>query len=383
MRDVAADRQPGSDRQAVAPGRSLPDQRTRGARPQGRPSPPLHAQVYALCSYLVGMEVPGLRSLFTRAAIAFADEVDAREELLYRLEVERVDESFRLLDARGGRRRHGRTVARHVHAAQLRPVQPCRHGSRSHARPGAEPRRPAPGTSRSWSAAVVASEPTSQPRWPWPAPVCSSATTTMRRAPTRLRDRLGALGHAVDLLQGDAGDPAWCDAAVSAIVRTAGSLDLLVLNACAPPTPLVDRSGVGDAVTGLPATELRARPGAAGRGAARAAGSRGRRDVRVLVVRRRASTQVRALRRAQAGRRSARDDGRARSAGTPRAHPASAATADGVERHADRRGWHDRIRACRGGLRQGSELDRRRTRRDRRRTSHRSNARSSRPTRRR
>jgi hypothetical protein len=76
---------------------------TLGAPPpalEGSAVAPLHAQVYALCSYVVGMEVPGLRSLFTRAVIRFGAEVEAHAELLYRVSIERVDPAFRLLDTR-------------------------------------------------------------------------------------------------------------------------------------------------------------------------------------------------------------------------------------------------------------------------------------------
>ena len=59
----------------------------------------LRNQVFALCSYVVGMDVPGLRSLFTRAELALDAGAPASDELLYRLTVRRVDAQFRILDA--------------------------------------------------------------------------------------------------------------------------------------------------------------------------------------------------------------------------------------------------------------------------------------------
>jgi FkbH-like protein len=198
---------------------------------------PLHAQVYALCSYLVGMEVPGLRSLFTRAVIAFAEEVDAREELLYRIDVERVDESFRLLDTRvevAGA--DGRLLATCVLRSYVRfsPVVTDLSQLRAHV-DGLEglAGRVAlvVGGSRGLGADLASALALGGAR------VFVSYHHDEAGADA-LRGRLAASGAAVQVLKGDAADPAWCEETVSAIMREAGSLDLLVLNACAAPTPL-------------------------------------------------------------------------------------------------------------------------------------------------
>ena len=197
---------------------------------------PLHAQVYALCSYLVGMEVPGLRSLFTRATIAFADDVDAREELWYRLEVGRVDESFRLLDTRV---EVAATDGRLLATCELRsyvrfsPVVTDLDALRADVDAGGQSGRVAlvVGGSRGLGADVASALALSGAR------VYVSYHHDDAGA-TALRDRLAAIGVAVELLKGDASDPAWCADAVSGIVQAAGALDLLVLNACAAPVPL-------------------------------------------------------------------------------------------------------------------------------------------------
>ncbi len=58
----------------------------------------VHGRVLALCSYITGMELPGLRSLFTRITVQFhADEAEG-SELRYRARTARFDRQFRLLD---------------------------------------------------------------------------------------------------------------------------------------------------------------------------------------------------------------------------------------------------------------------------------------------
>ena len=57
----------------------------------------------------------------------------------------------------------------------------------------------------------------------------------------KLAGRLAEKDLAVEFLQGDAGDPAWCESVRSTICDRHGRLDLVVLNACAPPAPLFTR----------------------------------------------------------------------------------------------------------------------------------------------
>ncbi|NOX54345.1 MAG: hypothetical protein GXP27_07855 [Planctomycetes bacterium] len=66
----------------------------------GGPVTPAVAKVLALCSYLVGMELPGLRSLFTRLRLQFDGAAPADvDALAYRLRITRCDRAFRMVDA--------------------------------------------------------------------------------------------------------------------------------------------------------------------------------------------------------------------------------------------------------------------------------------------
>jgi hypothetical protein len=56
-------------------------------------------RILALCSYIVGMQLPGRQSLFTRAIVSFRQSaVGVPEPLLYRAKSARFDANFRLLD---------------------------------------------------------------------------------------------------------------------------------------------------------------------------------------------------------------------------------------------------------------------------------------------
>lgn len=198
---------------------------------------PLHAQVYALCSYLVGMEVPGLRSLFTRATIAFADDEQAREELLYRLVIERVDASFRLLDMQVEvADTDGRLLATCVLRSYVRFSPIVTDLDALSAQVAGTPDLAGRvalvvGGSRGLGADLASGL----------ALAGAHVFVGYHRdeaGAAALRERLVEKRASIDLLKGDAADPAWCDQAVAHIVGTAGSLDLLVLNACAAPTPL-------------------------------------------------------------------------------------------------------------------------------------------------
>ena len=55
-------------------------------------------RVLGLCSYVTGMEVPGLKSLFTRVTMSLHGEAGTDEPLLYRARTTRFEQAFRLLD---------------------------------------------------------------------------------------------------------------------------------------------------------------------------------------------------------------------------------------------------------------------------------------------
>ncbi|NOX54346.1 MAG: HAD-IIIC family phosphatase, partial [Planctomycetes bacterium] len=54
----------------------------------------------------------------------------------------------------------------------------------------------------------------------------------------RATQQLGEQGLTIELLEGDVGDPAWCDQTKERIIQWYGRLDILVLNACTPPSVL-------------------------------------------------------------------------------------------------------------------------------------------------
>jgi FkbH-like protein len=58
----------------------------------------LQARVLALCSYVTGMELPGLKSLFTRITVHFHSDGADGATLRYRARTSRFDRQFRLLD---------------------------------------------------------------------------------------------------------------------------------------------------------------------------------------------------------------------------------------------------------------------------------------------
>jgi len=56
------------------------------------------ARVLGLCSYVVGMELPGLRSLFTRITLDYHSEAPDSAALVYSARTTRFDPRFRILD---------------------------------------------------------------------------------------------------------------------------------------------------------------------------------------------------------------------------------------------------------------------------------------------
>ncbi|WP_396623724.1 SDR family NAD(P)-dependent oxidoreductase, partial [Luteitalea sp.] len=213
---------------------------TLGAPPpalEGSAVAPLHAQVYALCSYVVGMEVPGLRSLFTRAVIRFGAEVEAHAELLYRVSIERVDPAFRLLDTRiEVAAADGRLLA----TCQLRsyvrfsPVAIDLGLLRAQVADQAAVRGKVAlviGGSRGLGADMASALALAGAR------VFVSYHHDEAGAQS-LRERLAGVGCEIEALKGDAGDAEWCAAAIAHVTAQAGGLDVLVLNACGAPTPL-------------------------------------------------------------------------------------------------------------------------------------------------
>jgi FkbH-like protein len=196
------------------------------------------AAVLGLCSYVTGMEVPGLRSLFTRIGVRFAHDADDASELWYRARTVRFDQSFRILDT------DLQVVSPDgylVATARLRsyvPFSPVRLELDDLARrfvPAVERLRDRTalvlGGSRGLGAEITAVLALAGCR------VYASARQD-DDARRELFERIGSKGGQVEFLPGDASDSAWCESALRMIQERHGHLDVVVLNACAPPQAL-------------------------------------------------------------------------------------------------------------------------------------------------
>ena len=196
------------------------------------------ARVLALCSYVTGMEMPGLKSLFTRLSVRFGPDADDAGELWYHARAVRFDRKFRLLDTElQVAAPDGRLVA----TALLRsyvpfsPVAVDLDAVAQRVEPAAARLRKRValvlGGSRGLGADITAAL----------ALAGCHVYASARRDDAARRERFAHLterGCAVEFLEGDAGDAAWCESALTAIQQRHGRLDVLVLNACAPPTPM-------------------------------------------------------------------------------------------------------------------------------------------------
>jgi NAD(P)-dependent dehydrogenase (short-subunit alcohol dehydrogenase family) len=192
------------------------------------------ASVLALASYVVGMKVPGLRSLFTRATVRFHNAPPGGRPLAYRVATTRFDRHFRLLDADlCVATPEGSLVA----TARLRSYVPFSpvvvDPAELEARlvPGTERLRGQValvcGASRGLGADIAAA-----------LAAAGYQVYAASRGDRPTRESRSARGGRIESMRGDVGDPAWCEAAVETIRAAHGRLDLLVLNACAPPEVL-------------------------------------------------------------------------------------------------------------------------------------------------
>ena len=196
--------------------------------------PGLQAPVLALCSYIVGMEVPGLTSLFTRATVRFFPAPDDVPQLRYRVTTVRLDPHFRLLDLDVTiTTPEGSLVA----AARLRsyvPFSPVTSDVRelvARLDASSESLRGTVGlvcgASRGLGADTAAA-----------LAAAGCHVYAVARGDIAPVDGVSARGGRLEAVHGDVGDPAWCEAMAERIRATHGRLDLLVLNACAPPEVL-------------------------------------------------------------------------------------------------------------------------------------------------
>ena len=203
---------------------------------------PLAARVLGLTSYLVGMEVPGLRSLFTRLRLEFAPEgpegSGTESPLIWRLRVVRFERRVRILDLElVVATKSGRVVAAGSLRAYVR-FSPVRCDLTELSSYVAVQREALAGQvalvtggTRGLGAEISATLALAG---------CTVYASHRGDSPEsrRFLADVEERGLAVHFLVGDAGDPEWSRGAVEQIMATHGRMDLLVLNACAPPRPL-------------------------------------------------------------------------------------------------------------------------------------------------
>lgn len=193
-------------------------------------------RILALCSYLVGMEFPGLRSLFTRIDLQFAPQAKNAEELHYDAVISRVDKSFRIIDidlqvtdeennvlACGQLRSYFRFDSAALEAnemAQYMPVEATENlrGKLAFVTGGTR------GLGRSISTALAVAG----------CKVVASYISNDRAA-EEFSDSMQKDGFDVSCIRGDASDPSWCNSTFNKITAEHGALDILILNACSPP----------------------------------------------------------------------------------------------------------------------------------------------------
>ncbi len=205
---------------------------------------PRLSQIFALCSYLVGMELPGLRSLFTRLKLTvLADQTAERPERLhYRARIVRRDERFRMIETELDVRRPDGTPVAHAQirsyvrfAPAVTPLERLllpadhTHGLRDKV-------ALVIGGSRGLGADITAALALNGCRHVY-ATYRSSASEAEALC-RRLRERQVS----ATMIRADAADRESCAAIRQRILAEQGRLDILVLNACAPPPSNKDGS---------------------------------------------------------------------------------------------------------------------------------------------
>lgn len=195
---------------------------------------PCSARVLALCSYIIGMELPGLRSLFTTATIEFDDLDDPSDVLKYQARVVRFDSVFRVLDvqlevatpagqrvARADLRSYVRFAPHFVNPEAIQ----SRLGETVDELQGKVAL--VVGGTRGLGAEITAALSLAG------AHVYASYHNNAQQA-ADLQTRLSAVGCHLETIRGDAAEPNWCTTIHSKILADHGRLDYLVLNACTP-----------------------------------------------------------------------------------------------------------------------------------------------------
>ena len=198
----------------------------------------LHLNVLGLCSYIIGMELPGLRSLFTRLRLDFNPLDATPDALAWQVRVKGFDPQFRMLDlelevatsegqwaATGELKAYARFSPAASDfdriAAMIRPVEQHLAGKTALV----------VGGSRGLGADLVAALGLAGCRV---FATCRHITEEVLEFSNKLKEN----GVDTHFLQGDAGDAAWCRDISQDLENQGRMPDILVLNACAPPSPM-------------------------------------------------------------------------------------------------------------------------------------------------
>jgi NAD(P)-dependent dehydrogenase (short-subunit alcohol dehydrogenase family) len=197
--------------------------------------------VLGLCSYLEGMEVPGLRSWIIGLRIQF-DRPEAELNVVrYRARTVAFDPASRVLKtALEAASPDGELLATAELTCYVRytpfVTDICALGTRLSLGDNHLAGKVALvcGGSRGLGADLTSALALAGCR-------VYAAFRNSAEAAQELAGRLTANDLAVEFLQGDVGDPAWCESVRSTICDRHGRLDLVVLNACAPPAALPTR----------------------------------------------------------------------------------------------------------------------------------------------
>jgi NAD(P)-dependent dehydrogenase (short-subunit alcohol dehydrogenase family) len=196
---------------------------------------PLHIAAMMWASYLVGMELPGKRALFSRLLIEFQDTRAAAAPFEYEAEIIEVSDMGELT-IRGTLQSHSTTWARVTIGAHVREDVPVATTESVEKIVGRSQRLSGKvalvtGASRGLGASLVR--------------VLSLHGCTVllnfvrsQRQAEQLRDTLAHTPGKVLLVPGDAGNQKWCEDTEKRIMQDFGRLDLLVCNASPPLLPL-------------------------------------------------------------------------------------------------------------------------------------------------
>lgn len=208
-------------------------------------------KVLGLCSFIVGMKAPGLSSLFTRLKVEYHSKYEeaASDVLAYRLTFLNYDPHFRLLETElevaslDGRLVAKATIQSYVRFPQQQPhTQTYLERMSSKASALRQKVALVCGASRGLGAEIAAALGAAQCHVYL---VCRHPDEQTEALAQSIRQA----GGLATVEAADVGDAAWCQEASTRIVDTHGRLDLLILNACAPPvsTQLAANTGAKSA----------------------------------------------------------------------------------------------------------------------------------------